>query len=79
MKASKIITYTGRTVTFMVLTVLTQIGGLVYVINISTYGFINQKVNNPWLRRGCKLGSFSLLYTIATFLIVPAYTSSYSQ
>jgi hypothetical protein len=39
MKLSKLITYTGSALTFLVLTLLTQIGGLVYVINFSTYGF----------------------------------------
>jgi hypothetical protein len=79
MQASKIITYTGRTITFMVLTVLTQIGGLVYVINFSTYGFIHRKINNAWLRRGCKLFSFILLYTIATFLVVPVLAKPFGR
>jgi hypothetical protein len=79
MKASKIITYTGRTITFLVFTVLTQIGGLVYVINFSTYGFISHKVNNLWLRRVCKLVSFILLYTIATFLIVPVLANPFGR
>ncbi|MCS3800272.1 hypothetical protein [Niastella sp. OAS944] len=79
MNSSKIITYTGRTITFLVLTVLTQIGGLVYVINFSTYRLINRKVNNPWLRRGCKLGSFILLYTIAAFLIVPVLVKPFGR
>ncbi|HEY8894944.1 MAG TPA: hypothetical protein VIM79_09005 [Niastella sp.] len=79
MKPLKIITYTGRTITFVVLTVLTQIGGLVYVINFSTYGFINHKVNNAWFRRGCKSLSFILLYTIATFLIVPVLAKPFGR
>lgn len=79
MKPSKIITYTGRTITFLVLTVLTQIGGLVYVISFSTYGIINRKINNAWLRRGCKLLSFILLYTIATFLIVPVLAKPFGR
>lgn len=79
MKTPKLITYTGRTITFLVLTVLTQIGGLVYVINFSTYGFISRKVNNPWLRRGCKLASFILLYIIATFLVVPVLVKPFGR
>jgi hypothetical protein len=79
MKTSKLITYAGRTIAFLVLTVLTQTGGLVYVINFSTYGFINHKVNNLWLRRGCKLASFILLYTIAVFLIVPVLAKPFGR
>lgn len=78
-QASKIITYIGRTITFLVLTVLTQIGGLVYVINFSAYGFINHKVNNVWLRRVCKLVSFILLYAIASFLIVPVLAKPFGR
>jgi hypothetical protein len=79
MNALKLITYTGRAITFLVLTVITQIGGLVYVINFSTYGFINNKVNNQWLRRGCKLASFILLYLLATFLIVPVLAKPFGR
>lgn len=79
MKVPKLITYTGRTLTFLLLTVLTQIGGLVYVINFSTYAFINKRINNQWLRRGCKLGSFILFYLIATFIIVPALAKPFGR
>jgi hypothetical protein len=79
MKASKLITYTGTAITFLVLTVLTQIGGLVYVINFSSYGFINQKINHPWLRSACKPASFILLYTIATFLIIPLLAKPFGR
>lgn len=79
MKVPKLITYTGRTLTFLLLTVLTQIGGLVYVINFSTYAFINKRINNQWLRRGCKLGSFILFYLIATFIIVPTLAKPFGR
>jgi hypothetical protein len=79
MNTSKIITYTGRTIIFIVLTVLTQTGGLVYVINFSTYRFINHKVNKVWLRRFGKLASFILLYTIASFLIVPVLAKPFGR
>jgi hypothetical protein len=79
MKPSIIVSYTGRTLTFLLLTVLTQIGGLVYVINFSTYGFINQKVNNRWLRRGSKLASFILIYLLTTFLIVPVLAKPFGR
>jgi hypothetical protein len=79
MKAAKLITYTGSILTFLVLTLLTQIGGLVYVINFSTYSFINKRVNNQWLRRCSKLGSFILIYSIATFLLVPVLAKPFGR
>jgi hypothetical protein len=71
MAISKIITYTGRLLTFLLLTLLTQVGGIVYVINFTTYRFINRKINDQWPRRLCKLVTFVLFYAIATFFIVP--------
>lgn len=79
MKALKLITYTLRVLTFVVLTMLTQIGGLVYVINFATYRFINRTINKAWLRRSCKLGSFILLYLIASFLIVPVLAKPFGR
>jgi hypothetical protein len=79
MKLSKLITYAGRALIFLVLTLLTQIGGLVYVINFSTYGFINKRINDQWLRRCCKPGSFILFYFIATFLIVPVLAKPFGR
>lgn len=79
MTLRKIITYTGRLLTFLLLTLLTQVGGVVYVINFSTYRFINRKVNHQWLRRFCKLSTFVLFYAIATFFIVPMLAKPFGR
>ncbi|MBO9201281.1 MULTISPECIES: hypothetical protein [Niastella] len=71
MNFPKILTNTGRVLVFLGLTVLTQTGGVVYLINFSTYRLINKRIANGWLRRFCKPGSFILMYLVATFLIVP--------
>jgi hypothetical protein len=71
MNFSKILINTGRAFVFMVLTVLTQTGGIVYLINFSTYRYINKRVANSWFRMLCKVGTFIGIYLLATFLIVP--------
>jgi hypothetical protein len=53
------------------LTILTQIGGLVYVISISFHKLINKTLRNKYYRQLTKLAVFILLYCLATFLIVP--------
>jgi len=71
MNFPKILRFTARALIFLLLTVLTQTGGIVYLISFSTYNQINKRIANRWLRRLCKLSSFILFYLLATFLIVP--------
>ena len=56
---------------FSLLTVLTQVGGLVYLLNFATYGLMNRQIGNRWMRRFSKWATFSLLYGLTTFFIVP--------
>src|SRR5688572_4937224 len=79
MKFSKIVIYTGRVLAFLLLTILTQIGGVIYLLNFTTYRFINRKVNKQWIRRLCKGTTFVLFYLIATFLIVPLLAKPFGR
>jgi hypothetical protein len=79
MTLTKIITYTGRIVAFLLLTILTQIGGVVYLINFSAYRFIDKKVNRQWLRRLCKMTTFIVFYLLAAFLIVPILAKPFGR
>jgi hypothetical protein len=56
---------------FCLLTVFTQIGGLVYLISISLHKLINKTVNNKYYRQITKAAVFMVLYCLTTFLIVP--------
>ena len=56
---------------FCLLTVFTQIGGLVYLISISLHILINKTVNNKYYRQITKAVVFMVLYCLTTFLIVP--------
>jgi hypothetical protein len=60
-----------RVLLFLFLTVLTQIGGLVYLITFWTDKFIDKRIVTKNYNRVAKLFSFLLLYFFFTFLIVP--------
>jgi len=79
MTLSKLLTFTGRIVAFLLLTILTQIGGIVYLINFSTHRFIDKKVNRQWLRRLCKVTTFIVFYLLTTFLIVPIWAKPFGR
>jgi hypothetical protein len=55
----------------LVLTVLTQVGGLIFLISLSTHKFINNKIKPKWGRHLLKWASFLFLYLIATLAIIP--------
>jgi hypothetical protein len=56
---------------FLALTVLTQVGGLVFLISLFTHKFINNKIRPNWGRYLLKCTSFLLLYVITTLAIIP--------
>lgn len=53
------------------LTVVTQVGGIVYLFSILTFGFIDKRLNRRWARVTTKFLSFAILYLIFVFVIVP--------
>ena len=55
----------------LVITILTQIGGLVFIISLLTHNPINKKVINAWSRFAIKSLSFLSLYLIFVFALVP--------
>ncbi len=63
-----------RSLAFIFLTALTQVGGIVYLINIATYKHLADHATNKWARIGTKLAAFLILYCLATFLLVPIIT-----
>lgn len=54
-----------------VLTVVTQIGGVVFLISTSTFGFIDKRLNRRWARVTAKFLSFGIIYLIFVFVFVP--------
>ncbi len=56
---------------FCLLTVLTQVGGLVYLLSILTHKLTDKWTNNNYLKATYRFTSFLTLYCLTTFLIVP--------
>jgi len=56
---------------FFLLTVLTQVGGLVYLLSSLTYKLTDKWTNNNYLKATYRFTSFLTLYCLTTFLIVP--------
>ena len=59
---------------FVLLTILTQVGGIVYLLSFLLFKSVNRKFNNKLVRGSLKFISFLALYSIATFLVVPVLT-----
>jgi hypothetical protein len=53
------------------LTILTQVGGLVYLLSILTFKLTDKWTNSNYLKATYRFTSFLILYCLTTFLIVP--------
>lgn len=58
-------------IVFFFLTILTQVGGLIYLLSFTLYGTINKHIGNKAGNASLKFFSFIAMYLIATFFIVP--------
>jgi len=56
---------------FGLLTIATQIGGVIYLISLSTHRIIEKKVSKVWIAASAKVGAFALLYIASTLFLVP--------
>lgn len=66
-------------IVFIFLTILTQIGGLIYLVSFSTHNFINKEISNKIIRSTFKFVSFFTLYSIITFFIVPVIAKPFGR
>ena len=64
-----------RSLVFLVLTVLTQVGGVVYLLHTLSYGWWGRTVANKNKRKVAKVASFIVVYLVAIFAIVPLIAS----
>lgn len=61
------------------LTAVTQIGGVVFLISLMTFGLIDKHVNKRWTRVTAKVLSFATLYLIFVFVLVPLTAQSFGR
>ena len=61
------------------LTVVTQVGGIVFLISTLTFGIIDKKLSKRCTRVTAKILSFATLYLIFVFLVVPLTAKSFGR
>lgn len=66
-------------VAFTVLTVATQIGGIVYLLCLPIFRYFNEKFGRQILRILLRMSVFAVLYGIATFVIVPPLAQNFGR
>lgn len=75
----KLITVVLILIITFVLTVFTQVGGVVFLIALLFHRFIKRKLSNRWLRYTASLFSFLTLYLMAVFIFVPILAKPFGR
>lgn len=68
-----------RIAVFSILTILTQVGGLVYLLHFVTIKYIDKRTNSTWMRRAARAGAFISLYCLFSFIIVPLLAKPFGR
>jgi hypothetical protein len=68
----RLLKITLSVILFCLLTILTQVGGLIYIISILTHKQTDKWANNYFLKVVYRCASFLILYSVISFFIVPA-------
>jgi hypothetical protein len=66
-------------VLFSFLTIVTQVGGIVFLFSILTFSSIDRKLNTSLARFTAKIISFAVLYLIFVFVIVPLIAKPFGR
>jgi hypothetical protein len=61
------------------LTAVTQIGGVVLLLSLLTFGLIDKRLTNRWTRVTAKILSFAIFYVVFVFAIVPLTAKSFGR
>jgi hypothetical protein len=68
-----------RIAVFGFLTVLTQVGGLIYLLSVLTYKRTDKWASNNFAKVTYRFASFLALYCLTTFLIVPSIARQFGR
>jgi hypothetical protein len=58
-------------IVFFLLTALTQVGGVIYLLSFVSHGVIRKRIVKGYIKLAVKFAVFLLMYFLATFVIVP--------
>jgi hypothetical protein len=67
----KILKILGIILAVALLTILSQVGGVILLLWLVIFQFFKEKLRNPWLRRGVNLGGFVIFYLFFMFVLIP--------
>ena len=67
----KILNILGVILLFAILTILSQVGGIILLLWLLLYQFFKKRLKNTWVRRGVHVGGFVVFYLFFIFVIIP--------
>ena len=71
--------FIGFILLISLLTVLTQVGGILLILSYPIFGIIKKRVDKTVLRRLFYLASFSIIYFFFTFFIIPPIAKHFGR
>jgi hypothetical protein len=67
----KILNILGIILLFAILTILSQVGGIILLLWLLLYQFFKKRLKNTWVQRGVHVGGFVVFYLFFMFIIIP--------
>lgn len=67
----KVLNILGIILLFVLLTALSQVGGIILLLWLLSYQFFKKRFKNAWIRRGVHVGGFVVFYLFFMFVIIP--------
>ena len=67
----KILNILGIILLFAILTILSQVGGIILLLWLLLYQFFKKRLKNTWVRRGVHVVGFVVFYLFFMFIIIP--------
>ena len=75
----RVLNIIGIVLLFIFLTLLTQIGGIVYLLCLPIFRFYKKRVGRPILHIALNISTFCFLYAFTTFIVVPPLAEKYGR
>ena len=71
--------YLGKLFLFVFLTLLTQVGGLVYLLCLPIFKYLKPRIGRPILHIVLNFSLFCILYALTSFVIVPPLAEHFGR
>jgi hypothetical protein len=67
----KVLNIIGIIILFVILTILSQVGGIILLLWLLLYQFFKKRLKNTWVRSSVHVGGFVVFYLFFIFVIIP--------